>query len=193
MIFSSRGTDEKQGPTFTMTQVIAKTLATVPNGIALDTVYPADWGMQAEIGADWIVKQFEATVPHCPNTKVVLIGWSQGAMVSSLAATELAKKGYQANVKALYLVGNPYRIPARPGNVDEHGQQGLTYMAKGVATESNPPFVNSVARDGIVLDVCYTGDTICNHAPSKDPAAHGKYGEPKVQAMGANFIIHHLA
>ncbi|KAL9941075.1 hypothetical protein V8E36_000563 [Tilletia maclaganii] len=193
MIFSSRGTGEKQGPTFTMTQVIAKTLAAVPNGIALDTVYPADWSNRVQQGADWITQQVEATLPQCPNTKVVLTGWSQGAVVAHLAAEELAKRGHQANIKAVYLVGDPYHMPGRPGNVDENGNKGSTFFEKGKMVDGDPTVVDVLARKGAVRDVCYTGDFACTRGPSKDPGAHGKYGEPKVQAIGADFLIKQLS
>ncbi|KAK0528620.1 hypothetical protein OC835_004596 [Tilletia horrida] len=194
VIISSRGTEERQGPSFTMPHMIANTLSAVPGGVEVDTIYPADWNLHSEIGAKWIVDFMHAGMRACPKQEYVLIGYSQGAMVSSLAIQSLINSGSPAlnAIKAAVFLGNPFHVPGRAGNVDGHGG-GATMSAVGAASGQNPGGVNGFAQSGRLLDICLEGDTVCSRQPSQNPGAHGDYGRDAiVQQMASSFLIKHL-
>ncbi|KAE8216985.1 hypothetical protein CF319_g8816 [Tilletia indica] len=194
VIISARGTSERQGPSFVFVETIKQVLGTLPNGATIDTVYPADRSMNIKPGVDWINQYITTSLESCPMQKFALLGYSQGAMVVSAALQELMDRGGPINdsIKAVLLFGNPYHVPNREGNVDEHGGSSTT-GAVGVVSGMNPTAASRFAVQGRVLDVCFTGDTVCNRAPSKDPMAHGKYGASKeVQEIGADFLLEHL-
>lgn len=61
-----------------------------------------------------------------------------------------------AAIKAVFLIGNPERIPGKKANVDEFGGQ-LTYLAVGLEAlvVANPGIPSAWDATGKVLDVCY--------------------------------------
>ncbi|CAD6888271.1 unnamed protein product [Tilletia controversa] len=194
VLISSRGTQERQGPSFIFKDIIKDVLQALPNGAEVDTVYPADWGMHFEIGSDWIFQYITKSLASCPQQKFALLGWSQGAMVSSGAIQKFAESRSAAknSIKAAVFFGNPFHVPHRVGNVDEHGQF-TTSAVSGIASYGNPNAATSFAQQGKLLDICFEGDTICNRARSSDPAAHGKYGaRPQITKMSVDFLLKHL-
>lgn len=89
----------------------------------------------------------------------VLLGYSQGASLVLQASSRLGKKALEA-IKAIILVGNPYRIPGKSANVDSHGNtdaRGNIGMFVTQAITSNTPipqFPESLEKSGKVLDYC---------------------------------------
>lgn len=62
-----------------------------------------------------------------------------------------------AAIKAVFLIGNPERIPGKKANVDEYGGQ-LTALAVGLESTgavANPGIPSAWDSTGKVLDVCY--------------------------------------
>ncbi|KAE8193873.1 hypothetical protein CF336_g3796 [Tilletia laevis] len=192
VLISSRGTAEGQGPSSVFAGAIETVLGTLANGIEVDTVYPADWNLDPhQSGANWIHQYITQSLASCPRQNFALLGYSQGAMVSS-GALEKLSNGANGAIKAALFFGNPCHVPQRNGNVDEHGGN-LTAGAFGLNWTHNPSAVNDFAVSGRLLDVCFTGDIVCNSAPSFDLSAHGRYGaSQEVQKMGANFLLRHL-
>ncbi|CAD6888270.1 unnamed protein product [Tilletia controversa] len=199
VLISSRGTGEPQGPSSELKSVIKTVFDTLPNGVAVDTVYPADWNLQIGIGANWIKEYIGKSLASCPRQKFALLGYSQGSMVSS-AALDRLPHGANGAIKAALFFGNPFHVPQRPGNVDEHGRPSTG--ASGCESANNPPAANAFAASGRLLDVCFTGDTVCNKPPAMAPMRHGVYGFSKQHGMygfteetvrlGADFLIKHL-
>ncbi|KAK0527521.1 hypothetical protein OC842_004850 [Tilletia horrida] len=193
VILSSRGTGELQGPSISMMRMIASTLSAVPNGAEVDTTYPADATMNAQVGANWNLDYINKGRQACPAQKYVLIGYSQGAMVASLTLQQLVASGTaQDAIKAVVLLGNPYHTPGRTGNVDGHGGSG-TLRAFGVAYALKPASIDSFVASGRLLDICLYGDVICSAQASLAPAAHLQYGlDDSVQQLASSFIIEKL-
>lgn len=65
-------------------------------------------------GAKTMANSATSTANNCPNTKIVLSGYSQGAQVTHLAARQLSTT-VQNRVVAVVTFGDPYESTALPG------------------------------------------------------------------------------
>ena len=115
-------------------------------------------------GTDAVAEQFTAFTERCPDTKVVLAGYSQGAMVVHRNLYDLAG---DPRVAAALLIADGDRLP-----VDTTVNLGSTTLApsrgKGVAQEHSllasantsmlPPAIG--AR---TVSVCDVGDPVCDY------------------------------
>ena len=115
-------------------------------------------------GTDAVAKQFTDFTQRCPDTKVVLAGYSQGAMV---VHRNLYKLADDPRVAAALLIADGDRLP-----VDTTVNLGSTALApsrgKGVAQEHSllasantamlPPAIG--AR---TVSVCDVGDPVCDY------------------------------
>ncbi|MET0698675.1 MAG: cutinase family protein [Mycobacterium sp.] len=120
-------------------------------------------------GTDAAADQFEAFTEQCPDTKVVLAGYSQGAMVIHRNLYDLAD---DPHVAAALLIADGDRLPA-----DTTINLGTAALApgigKGVAQEHSfladtdtsplPPVIG--AR---TVSVCDVGDPVCDYVPDTD-------------------------
>ena len=132
-----------------------------------------------EDGTDATAEQFEAFTERCPDTKVVLAGYSQGAMVVHRNLYDLADAPH---VAAALLVADGDRLPADT-TVNLGSAAFMHGAGKGVAQEHSfladtntsplPPTIG--AR---TVSVCDVGDPVCDY----DPA------EPEIP--GAGIAIH---
>jgi hypothetical protein len=123
-------------------------------------------------GTDAAAEQFEAFTAQCPDTKVVLAGYSQGAMVIHRNLYDLAD---DPHVAAALLIADGDRLP-----VDTTINLGSAALApglgKGVAQEHSfladtdtsplPPVIG--AR---TVSVCDVGDPVCDYVPDTDSDA----------------------
>ncbi|KAB7751857.1 cutinase family protein [Mycolicibacterium phlei] len=108
---------------------------------------------------------------NCPNSRVVLGGFSQGAAVVDMLA------GVPPLGDGLGTIGQP--LPA-----------GLAQKVAAVAAFGNPaakfgkPITSSPMFAGRAIDLCTNGDPICS--PGRNPFAHSDYHAMAVAA--ANFV-----
>lgn len=120
-------------------------------------------------GADATADQFEAFTEQCPNTKVVLAGYSQGAMVIHRNLYDLADN---PQVAAALLVADGDRLPV--DTTLSMGSAGsVPGVGKGVAQEHSflastntsmlPPTIGSRT-----VSVCALGDPVCDYDPDVD-------------------------
>ena len=127
-------------------------------------------------------EQFEAFTAKCPNTKVVLAGYSQGAMVIHRNLYDLAD---DPHVAAALLIADGDRLPADttidlgstaivPGTGQGVGQEH-SFLAS-TDTSKLPPEIG--AR---TISVCDVGDPVCDYNPdttelsAADLAIHTSY------------------
>jgi hypothetical protein len=126
-------------------------------------------------------------VSTCPNTLMVLGGYSQGAAVTALTTSGVLPAGVPAdaapppipgdvadNVAAVVLFGMPT------------GWSGVKYGAPNI--EVGPAYA---AR---ALELCAPGDTVCSGAPpSGSSAAHQQYAFNGMADQAATFAVGQLA
>jgi cutinase len=138
--------------------------------------YPASWDFaKAAAGANDASLRIQSTAAKCPDTKIVLGGYSQGAAVVDIVATSpVAGLGYSAplpaaavpHIAAITVFGNP---SARLG-------QPLTRMS--------PDFGARTA------DLCNTNDPICS--PGQDFDAHVSYPQSGLVKLAAQWVTAHV-
>ncbi|KAH9810811.1 cutinase [Melampsora americana] len=105
---SARGTGEKQKNPTGYTGFIKGLMKQVPGGANYEVVYPAttDWLNGPKQGATDAMKYITTQKGKCPSQKLVLLGYSEGAMV---VVHLLAKQGFPAeSVSSIIMYGNPY-------------------------------------------------------------------------------------
>lgn len=124
-----------------------------------------------DTGVDALARQYQAFVQRCPASKVVLAGYSQGAMVVHRNLPGLVES---PNLAAALLIADGYRLPgdttiklgsaaALPGRGTGVGQD-WPILAKA-PTQPLPPVLG--AR---TVDVCDLGDPVCDYDPDADSA-----------------------
>ena len=129
--------------------------------------YPAsrDFAASTRAGADDAVAHVQAVTAGCPDTRVVLGGYSQGAGVMDVATTELPEA--VDNVAAVALFGGPrssFADTLSPGPLPRVGQ---AYVAKTV-------------------DLCVPNDPICAEG-GFDMGAHTAYVQTGLVNQAAQF------
>ncbi|WP_231588394.1 cutinase family protein [Mycobacterium nebraskense] len=151
--------------------------------------YPAteDWPPSASAGASDANAHVQSMVANCPNTKLVLGGYSQGAMVIDLITIARASvAGFNAatlsadqadHVAAVAVFGNP------------------TDRYLGGPISEISPWYGAKA-----IDLCAPGDPICTPGgglslPTHDEmfsAAHLSYEHSGMPSQAATFVASHL-
>jgi hypothetical protein len=125
-----------------------------------------DFMDSVEDGTDAAAEQFESFTERCPTTKVVLAGYSQGAMVIHRNLADLAD---DPHVAAALLIADGDRLPA-----DTTINMGSTAVApgvgKGVAQEhsflaSAPTSMLPPEIGARTVSVCDVGDPVCDCDP----------------------------
>lgn len=128
-----------------------------------------DFMDSVEAGADAAADQIETFTERCPATKLVLAGYSQGAMVIHRNLHDLADN---PNVAAALLIADGDRLPG-----DTTVNMGSTAVVpgagKGAAQEHS--FLASAPTDPLpvsigsrTISVCDVGDPVCDYNPDTD-------------------------
>lgn len=180
--------------------MIKSTLSSFPNSIEYDTVYPATSNLTgAFVGVADVLRYVNDGVRDCPDQKYALLGYSQGASVNNIALrniTDTDSAAYKAIV-AVLVIGNPGHISGEKANVDQYGGNSTRDYNGWVLLDDNHGAIpQQYYADQKVLDICYTGDTVCavprNVTGGVSPP-HLLYGNTSmVQTMGGEFLIEKL-
>jgi Cutinase len=113
-------------------------------------------------------KQYEAFVQQCPTSKVVLAGYSQGAMV---VHRNLAALAGSPNLAAVLLVADGDRLPADP-TLNLGTVSGVPGRGKGVAQDwpilahAPAPLAPEIAAR--TVSVCDLNDAVCDYDEDAD-------------------------
>ena len=174
----ARGTDEPAG-LGAVGKALVETLQPMVEGQSLGTYavkYPASWDfLQAAAGANDASTRIQSLVASCPQSKIVLGGYSQGAAVIDVVTTSpIAALGYTEplpaavipHIAAIAVFGNPSARLGRP----------LTLLS--------PDFGARTA------DLCNTNDPICSRGD--DFEAHSRYPESGLVKLAAQWITKHV-
>jgi len=169
----ARGTGEPVGPggpgqafTDSLTgQLPGKTVNLYP------VDYPAtnDYVNSAHAGAGDAVAHVQGTAANCPNTKIVLGGYSQGAGVMDMTSHQLSSQ-VANHVAAVALFGNPQSSYAKQLSDNQIPAINPSYSPK-------------------TIDICLPDDNIC--AEGGSIIAHLGY-VPDATNQAATFVAHKL-
>ncbi|MEZ0049959.1 cutinase [Mycobacterium sp. MAA66] len=131
----------------------------------------------------------EATATNCPNTRIVLGGYSQGAVVSGFTTANAIPKDIPADL-APYAWYAPKPMPPSVANhvaaLVLFGKPSAQFMGEIGA----PPIPIGPAYAAKTVEMCVPDDTICNGAPGGGPTfAHITYAANGMAEQGAAFAV----
>ena len=132
--------------------------------------YPAsrDFGRSAPAGRDDVSAHVQSVAATCPNTRMVLGGYSQGAAVVDLA-TAAMPPAVADNVAAAAIFGGPRSSFADSLSPGPLPGVGPLYAAKTV-------------------EMCVPNDPICSEG-GRDWGAHGAYVQTGMVDQAASFAV----
>jgi cutinase len=151
--------------------------------------YPAssDFAPSANAGAVDANAHVESMAASCPNTKLVLGGYSQGAVVIDLITIA------QAPVSGFVPVSLPQDVADHVAALALFGNPSDRYLGAPVSTLS--PWYGAKA-----IDLCAPGDPVCTpgalftvptHEEMSSPT-HLSYPHSGMPAQAATFVANHL-
>jgi hypothetical protein len=164
-------------------------------------VYPVNYAASSDFGAGLdFARTFvdgikdagahvESTAANCPNTRIVLGGYSQGAALAGFVTSAAIPQ----QVPAQYVSYLPKLMPPEVANhvaaVALFGKPSDQFMRDyGV-----PPVVIGPLYAPKTIQLCAPDDTICNGAPGGQPSiAHAMYGVNGSVSDAATFVAGRL-
>jgi cutinase len=173
-VVSARGTDEPPGPGSNGEAFVNALRPMVP-GRAIEVYavnYPAtdDLARSAAAGAADARAHVESIVANCPDTRLVLAGYSQGAAVIDTITGQLPPEAAD-HVAAVAVFGNPRSKLA-------------SQMAGGPLAAISPLYRSKT------IDLCFPGDPICSEGQNWD--AHHQYIDSGMTTQAATFVAQRL-
>jgi cutinase len=189
-IVFARGTFEAPGVGATGQAFVDALNARVP-GKTVDVYavnYPAslDFGQAADGVAD-ASNKIEATAASCPDTKIVLGGYSQGAAVAGYTTTNTVPAGFA--LPAGITGPMPPAIAAHVAAVVLFGTPDTWVL--DLADHNAPPITIGQLYTGKTLQLCATGDPVC-FPGGLDRAAHSSYKDNGMADQAADFAARQL-
>src|SRR5690625_2686222 len=131
----------------------------------------------------------ETTAANCPNTRIVLGGFSQGAAVAGYTTSAEIPKEVPAEFRSYIPQPMPLSVADHVAAVVLFGTPSTEFLAPNGA----PPIRIGPRYAAKTLQLCADGDTICNGAPAGGPAvAHAAYGANGMTNQGADFAAARL-
>ena len=145
-----------------------------------------DFALTVVAGIRDAVDHIQATVANCPNTRIVLGGFSQGAVVAGFVTAAAIPDGVPA---ALVPQPMPPEVANHVAAVVLFGAPSDNFMRDAGA----PIVVIGPLYVPKTISLCADGDTICNGAPPGPPnGAHGSYGVNGMVNQAAAFAVKRL-
>jgi cutinase len=130
------------------------------------------------------------TAAACPNTRIVLGGYSQGAILAAFVTSDAVPAAVPADYRTF--VPQPL-APEIANHVAAVTLFGLPSQAF-LDTYDAPAPVIGAAYAPKTIQLCADGDTICNGAPGGQPSiAHALYGVNGMTQQAAAFTVQRLA
>jgi cutinase-like protein len=125
----------------------------------------------------------QATAANCPDTKIVLGGFSQGAVVAGFVTAAEVPPGVPA---ALVPAPMPLEVADHVAAVTLIGKPSGPFLAKygAPAITIGPRYVDKT------IELCAAGDSICDGAPDGAPSfSHALYGVNGMTNEAAAFAV----
>jgi len=161
-------------------------------------VYPVNYPASSDFGggiefAETVIEgirdavaHVQATAANCPSTRIVLGGFSQGAVVAGFVTSAVVPEGVPA---ALVPAPMPPEVSDHVAAVTLFGKPSDQFMRDVGA----PPVVIGPLYAAKTIDLCADGDTICNGAPPGGPSvAHALYSVNGMVNQAAAFAVSRL-
>jgi cutinase len=131
----------------------------------------------------------ESMAANCPNTRIVLGGFSQGAVVAGFVTSAAIPDAIPAEYRPLIPNPIPPEVADHVAAVALIGRPSDQFMRDIGA----PPVVIGPLYAAKTIDVCAPDDTICNGAPVGGPSiAHALYGVNGMVGQAAAFAASRL-
>ena len=167
-------------------------------------VYPVEYAASSDFGnrLDFVqsvvdgvknsASHVEATATNCPKTRIVLCGYSQGAVVAGFTTANALPKDIPADL-AEYAWYAPKPMPASVANhvaaLVLFGKPSTEFMNDIGA----PPIAVGPSYLPKTIEMCIPDDTICNGAPVGGPSlAHMFYSSNGMADQAATFVVGRL-
>ncbi|KAK6828543.1 hypothetical protein PG987_011884 [Apiospora arundinis] len=183
-VFGARETLQPQG--FGTTKSVVDSILGAHNGSATaeDIIYPAagksnaEYEASAKAGVEAVVRQTKSFADMCPQAKIVMVGYSQGAQImdDALCGGSSAAGGntqaprvadmLDSRIAAVIMMGNPRHADGLSYNVGTAQADGFAARPQGFEC---PAFA---AR---IQSYCDSDDPFC--AKGNDTEAHQAYGQ----------------
>ena len=129
----------------------------------------------------------QSTAKDCPGTKIVLGGYSQGAVVAGYVTAAQAPPGVPASLVPAPL---PSQVADHVATVALFGKPSQAFLQQYDAPELTigPQYAAKT------IDLCAQGDTICDGTPGGQPGlAHMSYGFDGMTGQAAGFAADRIA
>ncbi len=187
----ARGTNEAPGVGVTGQAFVNALEAQLP-GQSVDVYgvnYPASLSFpDAAQGVVDATNEVESIAATCPNTKIVLGGYSQGAAVAGYTVTGVDPSGYSLP---------PGITGPMPPSVGNHIAAVVLFGTPqpyilGLLDHSAPPIAIGAAYTSKTLQLCNQGDPICSPG-GLDRAAHSAYASNGSADQAAEFVVEQIA
>ncbi len=158
----------------------------------------ADYMGSVDVGTAALGGQYAAFTAQCPNTKVVLAGYSQGAMV---VHRNLHAIGANPNLASALLIADGDRIP--DDTTVNIGSASTDPEKTGGAAQDWPILAHAPAKlpanIGVrTISVCDAGDAVCDYDPDADEvsptaaAIHTSYTTAESDGQMWTWMVHQL-
>ena len=193
----ARGTSEPPG-VGSVGEPFVDALRTAIGGKSLD-VYPVNYEASSDFSdkiqfaqsvVDGITdasSHIEATAANCPKTRIVLGGFSQGAVVAGFVTSAKIPDGVPAEYVSFLPKPMPPEIANHVAAVTLFGEPSAQWLQNYGA----PVVTIGPLYAPKTLALCADGDTICNGDPGGLPSfAHATY--PGMVGQAASFAASHL-
>jgi cutinase len=164
-------------------------------------VYPVNYAASSDFGAgidfartfvDGIRDagaHIESTAANCPNTRIVLGGYSQGAALAGFVTSAAIPKEVPAEYASYIPKPMPPEVANHVAAVTLFGRPSNQFLTENGA----PPITIGPLYAPKTIDLCAPDDTICNGAPSAPPTiAHASYLVNGMTGQAADFTASHL-
>jgi cutinase len=186
----ARGTFEAPGVGATGQAFVDALNARLP-GKTVD-VYAVNYPASLDFGqaADGIIdasNKIETIAASCPNTKIVLGGYSQGAAVAGYTTTDTVPTGFA--LPAGITGPMPPAIAPHVAAVVLFGTPDTWFL--NLVHHDAPPITIGQHYTAKTLQLCATGDPVC-FPGGRDRAAHSSYKDNGMADQAADFAAHQL-
>jgi cutinase len=151
--------------------------------------YPAsyDFLQSAPLGADDASAHIQATVTSCPDTSIVLGGYSQGAAVAGYTTTDSVPAGTALPDGVAGTL--PPAVAAHVAAVVLFGTPSDGFL--GMVAHDAPPITIGHLFAAKTLELCNPGDPVC-FPGGMDRSAHSAYKTNGTADQAADFAAHAL-